>query len=132
MLASQCPCASEVTVNPISDPGAGTCPPPCEIAASATITIEEPTTITAFTRSYRAKNKSGTVSAGMRSISFLNDGGADAMVNGALLKAGSSLMFIVLGGNTTYGAIEYDATGTELRIDCTLWGAGAPYTWPTG
>lgn len=126
MLVSQCPCASdgEVTVNIIS-PSYGDCPPSCEIAASATITIEEPAAITASTCSRRATDASVTPT-GVRSVSFLNEGPGNATVNGQILLAGSSLMFPVLGGNTTYGAITYDATGTTLRIDWTAWGAGAP------
>jgi hypothetical protein len=56
----------------------------------------------------------------------LNDGAGNATVNGQTLLSGTSLMFPVLGGNTVYGAITYDATGTTLRIDWTAWGAGAP------
>jgi len=130
MLVSQCPCASEVIINPVSDPGVGQTPAPCEVSASAVITIQEPTVISASTRSYRAVDEAGNVPSGMRSISFLNDGSGDAYVNSQVLKVGSSLMYPVLSGNTTYGAIIYDATGTELRIDCTLWGTGAPYWWP--
>lgn len=128
MLVSACPCAdtdSEVTVSIIS-PDYGATPQNCEIAASATITIEEPEAITASTCSRRAVDESGYIPSGVRSCSILNDGIGDATVNGQTLKAGTSLMFPVLGGNTTYGAITYDATGTTLRIDWTAWGAGSP------
>jgi hypothetical protein len=127
MLVSQCPCAdpdAEVTVNVIN-PDYGSCPANCEIAASATITIEEAAAITASTCSRRVTD-SGVIPTGVRSVSFLNDGAGNATVNGQTLLAGTSLMFPVLGGNTVYGAITYDATGTTLRIDWTAWGAGAP------
>lgn len=129
MLVSQCPCAAagEVTLNVI-DPSCGECPPACEISASATITIEEPDAISAYTPSKRVTGTTGYLSAGARSCSVLNDGGADAIVNGSTIKAGTSLMFPVLGGNTVYGAITYDATDTTLRWDWTAWGADAPIT----
>lgn len=129
MLVSQCPCAGsgEITLNVI-DPSAGQCPPPCEVSASATITIQEPDAISAYTLSKRVTGTTGYLSAGVRSASVLNDGGNDATVNGATIKAGTSLMFPVLGGNTVYGAITYDATDTTLRWDWTAWGADAPIT----
>jgi len=133
MLLNQCPCAGEVTVNALPIEAAANQPPPsCEVAASATIVIQEPESVRARLRSYRADGVAGTVPAGVRSISFLNDGQLDALVNGEILRPGTSLMYPVLGGNATYEAIEYDATNTTLRIDCTMWGAGAPYLWPTG
>ena len=129
MLVSLCPCAGggEVTINVI-DPANGQCPPPCEISASATITIQEPEAIQAIPVSKRVTGTTGYLTAGFRSCSILNDGGNDAIVNGATLKAGSSLMWPSLGNNTTHGAITYDATNTTLRWDWTAWGAGAPVT----
>ena len=110
MLVSQCPCVGS------------------EVVASATITIEEPAAINAYTPSKRVTGTTGYLSAGVRSASVLNDGGSDALVNGVVLKPGASLMFPTMGGNTVYGVITYDATNTSLRWDWVAWGADAPIT----
>ena len=128
MIVSSCPCScddADVTVNIIS-PDYGSAPANCEISASALITIEEPEAIIASTCSQRYTDTSGIIPSGLRSCSILNDGMGDASVNGQTLKVGTSLMFPVLGGNTVYGAITYDATGTTLRIDWVSWGSGSP------
>jgi len=59
----------------------------------------------------------GSTPAGCKSMSFYNTGTAAAVVNGEALPAGAAISFPSLGQNQTYGAIEYDATGTTLRID---------------
>jgi hypothetical protein len=108
------------------------CPYSCETIASANVVISEPRAINAVTRAFRATNEKGAVPVGVRSASFLNDGTFEGKVNGVTIMPGTSIMFPVLGGNTVYGEITYDATNTSIRIDCTMWGDGAPYMWPHG
>lgn len=121
MLVSQCPCSAQPIVLTESQPAAGQCPPSCEISASATITIQEQAARTILHGGIRATDEAGIVAAGRRSVSFLNDGGADGYVDGILFKNGTSLMYPPGLANDVHGAITYDATGTSFRIDWTYY-----------
>ena len=59
----------------------------------------------------------GTIPSGARSFSIANVGSADADILGGTnnLKTGEVVNFDA-GLNNTYGAVAYDATGTELLI----------------
>lgn len=59
----------------------------------------------------------GTIASGARSFSIANLGAADADILGGTnnLKVGEVVNFDA-GLNNTYGAVAYDATGTELLI----------------
>lgn len=95
-----------------------------EIAATATITIAEPAAVVLTPHSLRTVG-AGFTPAGVKSISFINDGAGLAYVgrdsNGDLvsLLANSTIMFAYVSPTVTYGAIEYSAVGTSLRIDWT-------------
>jgi hypothetical protein len=96
-----------------------------EIASTATITIAEPAAVVLTPHHLRATG-TGTTPAGVKSISFINDGdgiayiGRDSVGDLVSLLPNESLHFAFVASNYTYGAMEYDATGTSLRIDyCT-------------
>jgi hypothetical protein len=57
----------------------------------------------------------GTVSAGVKSVSFYNTGATSATVLGTVLKAGEQVTYSVENPDTL-AAFPYDATGTELLI----------------
>lgn len=58
---------------------------------------------------------SGTVAAGARQVSFANAGLSGALVLNSELPAGASVDFSSVG-NTTLGAITYNASGNRLLI----------------
>jgi len=57
-----------------------------------------------------------SVSAGKRSVSFMNTGNNDATVNGSTLKAGLSIDYPLLSNRDVYAAIPYNALTSELTI----------------
>lgn len=74
-----------------------------------------------WTTSY-ANGTSGTVAAGAQSVSFLNTGTADALVNGEILASGDSVCVAafldpVLNIYNLVPEIAYDAQTSILRID---------------
>ena len=56
------------------------------------------------------------VTAGKRSISFMNTGDVDCEVDGVVLKAGLSITYPLLSDRDTYNAIPYNALTGELTI----------------
>ena len=92
------------------------CPSGCDVSVTATVTVSDPAAVSNTPSSLRATGE-GTTPAGVKSLSFFNDGAAEAVVNGQTLAAGASMSFPSLGIGQTYGAIAYDASGTSLRID---------------
>jgi len=78
-----------------------------------------PTTIasTTVTPNLVRSTGAGTIPSGARSFSIANVGAADADILGGTnnLKTGEVVNFDA-GLNNTYGAVAYDATGTELLI----------------
>lgn len=65
--------------------------------------------------SYR-QTSAGTISAGALSIAVVNTGAANATLNGQTLAPGYGVMYEHIAGST-YPAIAYDATATELMIE---------------
>jgi len=57
-----------------------------------------------------------TVTAGKRSVSFMNTGDVDCEVDGVVLKAGLSITYPLLSDRDTYDAIPYNALTGELTI----------------
>ena len=96
----------------------------CEISATATIEVTEPAAVTLTPHHLRATG-AGTTPAGVKSISFINDGagvayvGRDAAGDLMALLPNESIRFEYVSSGHSYAAIEYDATGTSLRIDWT-------------
>lgn len=60
----------------------------------------------------------GSVTAGKRSVTIFNQGGAAGTVMGASVAAGLAVTFSA-HGNNTLAAIAYDATGTSFLITTT-------------
>lgn len=92
------------------------CPSGCDVSVTATVTVTDPAAVSNTPSSLRATGR-GSTPAGVKSLSFFNDGAAEAIVNGQTLAAGASMSFPSLGLNQTWRAIAYDASGTSLRID---------------
>ena len=96
----------------------------CEIASTATIEISEPAAVVLTPHFLRA-SAPGVTPAGVKSISFINDGagvayvGRDAAGDLMALLPNESIRFEYVSSGHSYAAIEYDATGTSLRIDWT-------------
>ncbi len=92
------------------------CPSGCDLSVTATVVVTDPPAVTNTPNTIRATGP-GTTPAGVKSLSFFNDGAATAIVNGVTLEPSAAINFPSLGLNQTYGAIAYDASGTTLRID---------------
>jgi hypothetical protein len=95
------------------------CPASCQVAATVTINVTPPTPATAQCMT-RTATGIGVVPSGASSISFFNYGPANVDINGTTLAQGAAINFPFLGNNITYGEMNYDATGSTIRIDWTI------------
>lgn len=80
--------------------------------------IETQLTAKSITPNLIRTTASGSIPSGSYSFTIANVGAADADILGGTdnLKAGETVSFDAGALNNTYGAIAYDATGTELLI----------------
>jgi len=95
------------------------CPSGCDVSVTATVTVTDPAAKTVTSDSLTTST-SGSVAAGKSSITFYNYGAGVVTINGQPLAAGASITFPYLGAGVVYGVIEYDATGSDLRIDTAI------------
>ena len=88
-----------------------------KVNPSGALTVEATIEPTSVTPNIIRATGAGSIPAGARSFSIANVGAADGDILGGTnnIKAGEVLNFDA-GLNNTYGAVAYDATGTELLI----------------
>lgn len=84
--------------------------------ATNTANIDTNTASVVRTPTMIRASAAGTVTAGKRSVSFRNAGSANALVLGANLLPGETVNFDAGSLKDTLGAINYNATGTDLLI----------------
>jgi hypothetical protein len=87
--------------------------------ATSTANIDTALTPTTRTHNYAVSNGVGSVPAGSMCGSVLNNGSSAGTWNGNALPAGVSVEWSAVGNRDTYGAITFDATGTEFIIEYT-------------
>lgn len=87
--------------------------------ATSTANIDTSLTPTTRTHNYAVSNGVGSVPAGSMCGSVLNNGSSAGTWNGNALPAGVSVEWSAVGNRDTYGAIAFDATGTEFIIEYT-------------
>ena len=88
-----------------------------KVNPSGALTVEATIDPISVTPNIIRATGAGSIPAGARSFSIANVGAADGDILGGTnnIKAGEVLNFDA-GLNNTYGAVAYDATGTELLI----------------
>lgn len=85
----------------------------------STAAIDTKLTPATRTHNYAVSNGVGSVPAGSMCGSVLNNGNSAGTWNGNALPAGVSIPWSAIGNRDTYGAIPFDATGTEFIIEYT-------------
>jgi hypothetical protein len=87
-----------------------------QLILADTTALATPSTSVATTLDVITGAGASSVSAGKRTVSFMNTGNNDATVNGTVLSKGIGITYPELANRDTYAAIPYNALTSELTI----------------